>query len=157
MAETIWKPVLEADVLRTVMSPLLDAHREAALDTGQVDPLPDAIVEAVAQVRAEIQTCAANSVSSDATCVPVSLRDVACWIVLDRLATRLSAIKLTPDQVREIEAARKKLERVADCKLAVERPSEILTPASVQRVGGASVVAADETVRTTTREQMSGL
>lgn len=155
--ETIWKPVLEADVLRTVMSPLLDAQRSAAIAVGQVDPLPDAIVEAVAKVRAAIQSCATNSVSVDATCVPVSLRDVACWLVLERVARRLSAIKLTPDQMKGIEEARGELDRVAACKLAVETPSEVLSPASVQRGGGASVVAADESVRTTTRNQMSGL
>jgi hypothetical protein len=157
MAETIWKPVLEADLLRTVMSPLLDAQRTAALQAGQVDPLPAAIEEAVATVRAEIQSCAGNSVSVDTSCVPVSLRDVACWMALERLATRLTVIKLTSDQVRAIEDARKKLERVAACKLAVEIPSEILTPASVQRGGGASVVEADTSVRTATRSQMDGL
>src|SRR5213075_1286352 len=110
-----------------------------------------------AKVRAAIQSCARNSVSVDTTCVPVSLRDVACWIALERIAKRLSAIKLTTDQVNGISDAKKELERVAECKLAVEIPSEILTPASVQRGGGASVVEADETVRTTTRNQMSGL
>lgn len=155
--ETIWKAVTEADLQRTCMNPLLNAQRTAALASGQADPLAAAIEEAVAKVRAAIQSCQRNAVSVDVTCVPVSLRDVACWLALERIAKRLTVIKLTGDQVSAIGDARKELERVAECELAVETPSEVLSPASVQRGGGASVVAADTDVRTATREQMSGL
>lgn len=139
------------------MNPLLNAQRTAALASGQADPLTNAMAIATAKVRAAIQTCATNSVSSDTTTVPVSLVAETCWIALARLATRLTVIKLTEDQKTEIAKAEKKLEAVAECDLAVETPSEILTPSSVQRAGGASVVAADTTVRTATRTQMDGL
>jgi hypothetical protein len=157
LSETIWKPVLEADLQRTCMNPLLNAHRTAALATAQADPLIGAIEDAVAEVRAAVETCARNLASVDTTTVPPGLRSAACWIALSYLATRVTVIKLTADQNDEIGNARKKVEMVAKCELAVAKPSEPLSPGDVQRAGGASVVAADPTVRTTTREQMSGL
>lgn len=155
--ETIWVTVTEEDLQRTCMNPLLNAQRTAALASGQADPLTAALEEATAKVRAAIQTCARNSVSSDTTTVPMSLRDVTCWIAFERIAKRLTVIKLTSDQTSAISDAKKEMERVAKCELAVETPSEALSPASVQRGGGASVVCPDSDYRTTTREQRSGL
>lgn len=158
MSEAIWKPVLEADMQRHVLNPKLDAARTAALAPGQVDPMPGAIADTVAEIRAAIQTCQRNSVSSDATTVPPEWVKWACYLIAAALQTRLAgALKLDEDQKKQIERAEERLDEVRNCKLAVTAPSEALETASVQRAGGASVVEADASVRTTTREQMSGL
>jgi hypothetical protein len=155
--ETIWLGVAEADMQRVCMNPKLDALRTAALADGQVDPMVGAIADAVAEVRASVETCQRNLASTDTTTVPPGLRAAACWIALEYLQQRLPTLAFTQDQRNSIDGARKMLERVADCKLAVAKPSDPLSPPDVQRGGGASVVEADPCVRTTTREQMSGL
>lgn len=155
--ETTWKKITEADMQRTVMSPLLEAQRTAALATAQADPMIGAIEDAVAETRAIVQSCERNSVSSDTTTVPPSLRATTCWIALSYIAKRLSVIKLTQDQKDEIAAARETLDEVAACKRAVETPSEALSPGDAQRGGGASVVCPDTDYRTTTASQRSGL
>jgi phage gp36-like protein len=157
MAESIWVPINEVDMQRTCMNPLLNALRTAALGPGQPDPLIGSIADAVAEVRDAVESCDRNRASSDTTTVPPGLRATACWIALAYLAKRLSAIKLTEDQRKEISDARDLLKAVASCDRAVAKPSEPLTTPDVERGGGASVVAADPCVRTTTREQMSGL
>jgi hypothetical protein len=157
MAETIWVPITEADMQATCMNPLLNALRTAALGPGQVDPLAGAIADAVAEVRASVETCQRNVASSDASTVPPSLKRAGCWIALAYLQKRINTIKLSEDQRTEVSEARDLLKRVAKCDPAVAKPSEPLTSPDVERGGGASVVAADPCVRTTTREQMSGL
>lgn len=139
------------------MNALLNAHRTSALAPGQPDPMTAAIADAVAEVRAAVETCQRNLASVDTTTVPPGLHRAACWIALAYLAKRITVIKLTQDQKDEIGDAKKMLERVSDCKLAVAKPSDPLSPPDVQRGGGAVVVAADPCVRTTTREQMTGL
>jgi hypothetical protein len=155
--ETIWKQVTEADMQRHVLNPQLSALRTAALAGGQADPMTGSIEDAIADVRVAIQTCQNNFVSTDATRVPPEWVKWACYLALAAMQTRLPSLKLSDDQKKQIERAEERLDQVRACKLAVTAPSEALSPSNVQRPGGASVVEADATVRTTTREQMSGL
>lgn len=156
--ETIWRAITEADLQRHVLNPKLNAARTAALAPGQADPLAQTIADTTAEIRAAIQTCRNNAVSSDTTTVPPEWVKWACYLVIAALQTRLAgALKLDEDQRKQVERAEDRLDEVRNCKLAVTVPSEPLSVPSVQRAGGASVVAADTTVRTATREQMSGL
>jgi phage gp36-like protein len=157
MSEAIWKPVLEADLQRTVMNPLLNAQRTAALAPGQADPLTGAIEDAVAEVRAAVETCLKNVLSTDKTTVPPSLRMTACWIALAYLAKRLTVLKLTADQTSEINEARAKLKEVAKCEFAVAKPSDPEATSETQRGGGVSVVCPNTDVRGASPSQMAGL
>lgn len=157
MAETIWIPITEADVQGQLLNVQLSALRSIALAPGQADPLTTAIAKVTQAVRIAVQTCPSYSVSTVENTIPPALLTEACWLVIELVQTRLAVLRLTEDQVRQIEAARALLGKVAGCKWAVEKPSSPLSPASAQRGGGASVVAVDERVRTATREQMAGL
>lgn len=157
MAETIWKAVTEADVQRHVLNPQLAALRTAALAQGQVDPLAGAIADAVAEVRVAIETCTRNVASSDVTTVPPEWVKWVCYLALAALQTRLVVLKLASDQKDQITRAEERLDAVRNCKMAVTKPSDPLSPVDVQRGGGAVVVAPDPCVRTTTNEQMTGL
>lgn len=142
---------------RALMAAQLAALRTAALGAGQTDPFTGARTAVVAEVRAAIQSCDTNSVSTDTGTVPPELLSATCYLMMAELQTRLPSMKLSESQMDQVKEARRKLERIAECKLAVSAPSEALEPASVQRGGGARVVSADTAVRTATRSQMDGL
>lgn len=157
MPETIWIPITEADVQGQLLNVQLAALRTAALAPGQTDPLTSAIAKVTRTVRLAVESCPSYAVSSVENTIPPCLLAEACWLVIELVQTRVAVLRLTEDQVRQIEAARGLLMKVAGCKWAVEKPGSPLSPASAQRGGGASVVAVDETVRTATRGQMDGL
>ena len=157
MSETIWVSPSEADMQRVLVAAQLAALRTAALGAGQADPFTGARAAVVAEVRAAIQTCERNRVSSAEGTVPPELLSATAYLIMAELQGRLPALALSESQRDQVKEARAKLERIANCKLAVSAPSQALEPADVQRGGGATVVSADTAVRTATRQQMDGL
>lgn len=155
--ETIWLTPTTDDLNRVLVAAQAAALRTAALAVGQSDPFVGARDAVVAEVRAAIQSCARNLVSATAGTVPPELVSATMYLILAEMQGRLPSLRMTEDQKELVSQARKRLERIAECKLAVSAPSEALEPASVQRGGGASVVEADTSVRTATRTQMDGL
>lgn len=108
--------------------------RTVALAAGQGDPFDDLMPTAVAKVRAAVASCRANKVDADVLKVPNSLKDVAVLLIAERLFNRVSETP-TENQEKQFENARKTLEKVAECDIAIETPDDPID-APTQRTGG---------------------
>lgn len=87
------------------------------------DPATNIIKDVVRRIRIEIATNK-NNVSDPTTpwSLPPELITVAAHLVIECLFTRIPTLKLSPDQIRNADNARKFLERVANGKVIVSTP-----------------------------------
>jgi hypothetical protein len=102
----------------------LRALRETVLGPNERDPLPELLAGVTAQVRSAVASARGALLSRDLGKIPSELRDDACALVLERLQSRIPALRLTADQVRAADNARRQLRNVADGKVALVRPSD---------------------------------
>jgi hypothetical protein len=95
----------------------LIVDRAQTLATGGVDPVTDAIDNAVARVRRAVQ--AGNALDTVATKVPRSLKAVTVRLVLFALMERIG-LPLSEDQRKTRENDNSDLLRIADRKVRIE-------------------------------------
>ena len=95
----------------------LIVDRAQTLATGAVDPIIDAIDNAVARVRRAVQ--AGNTLDTAATKVPRSLKAVTVRLVLFALMERIG-LPLSEDQRKTRENDNSDLLRIADRKVRIE-------------------------------------
>ncbi len=131
-----WRSITEADVLTRLSGPELETFRSAALADDQADPVADAIRYVVDFARGHIAACSNNRLGASGT-VPEKLVGACLDLIAIEIMKRAGGVVIDPQDARSSAAreARRVLERVADCKFAVELPDErsqeeIPTPAA---------------------------
>lgn len=122
-----WITLTEADVLRTLAGPELQALKTAALAAGQDSPLPGVILDAANEVRGYIAANRANRLGPAGT-ISDKLRSAALAMVRYRLADRLPVKSLlTQTRIDENNDAIKLLRDVAAARFVVDEPDVIDT------------------------------
>ena len=121
---TDWISIATGDVENYLMAPQLNALRNAARGESQGDPLPDIIQDAVSHVRRKIASCARNTLDTDITTVPPSLKTQTIYVTIFRAQVRIPVLKLTEDQIRAYNNAETDLNRIASCTDVVEQPTD---------------------------------
>ena len=149
-----WIVITATDLEDYVVAAQLAALRNAALGDSQEDPFVLVMPPVAARVRAEIQGCPRNKVSSVANSVPPALKGETCYLILERLQTRIPSLRLTDDQKELIKDARDYLKRISLCQVPIEQPDDI-QETNVQKSGG--VELASSTTRQATRTKLDGL
>lgn len=117
----MWIELTEDDVLTRLAGPELTAYKSAALAVGQADPLPEVLEGVINEVRGRVAACQANKLG-DGDTIPDELKHHALAIVRYRLITRLP-IQMRPERTQEYEDALSALDKVAECKFAIEAPA----------------------------------
>jgi phage gp36-like protein len=122
-----WVIITADDVKTRLSGPEHSALTTAALAAGQSNPLPDLISQTVAEIRGYVAACERNRLEEGEK-IPSKLVGAALALIRYHLATRLPVKGLlTDERKQEYTDAIRLLERVADCKFAVEEPSEVST------------------------------
>lgn len=117
----MWVEITEADVQTRLAGAELAAYRSAAKATGQIDPLPEIINAVVDEVRGYVAACDRNTLGVGNT-IPEKLVSAALAIIRFRLITRLP-LSIGEERKTEYSDALRLLERVSECKFAVEEPT----------------------------------
>lgn len=135
---TPWITILIDKLQDAKAAAMVDQLRTAALGAGQVDPVPDVIIDVTNRIRQEIAGGGKTVLSADATKIPPSLRRLAMRMIIREAQSRLNvmgALPLSDDERKEWDKDDRYLERIAD-GLAVEAPDDPQVSPTVQpRVG----------------------
>lgn len=134
-----WITLTVADLRAYLVGAQITALQTAALGSGQSDPVEDIIDEIVGGVRLAIASCDHNVLSATADSIPPELKAEACALIIEAAQPRLK-LKLSDDQKDAANNARRKLERIAECKLKVSTPADPETTETAQKNNGVSVV-----------------
>lgn len=116
-----WRAILESDILTRISGPELEGFRNAALASGQEDPVDDVITQITDQVRGY---CAANNAITlgAAGTIPERLLGPALDIIAVEIQLRAAGSIIDPDEERRKKAERayRLLQDVAAGRFAVE-------------------------------------
>jgi hypothetical protein len=116
-----WSAITEAALVTHISGKELEALRAAALADGQVDPVQPSIDQVTDTVRGYIAACARNTLG-DAGTLPSKLVDAACALIVSAVISRVPGYPLSDERRLAREGAIRLLERVSDCKFAIEDP-----------------------------------
>lgn len=119
-----WTAITADDLKAAGHGAIVDRARTLAV--GSVDPVDDAIANAVARVRRAVQ--AGNTLDSDADLVPRSLKSLIVRLVLFALMERIG-MPLSEDQRATRKSDESDLLRIADRKVRVEPADDPSTTA----------------------------
>jgi hypothetical protein len=126
-----WIAITEALVLTRISGAELEGFRAAALGSGQADPVQPAIDQVTNLVRGYVAACASNVLGDDGK-IPDKLLGAALDMLVIDIPKRAAGIVLDPtdERAKAYTRAVRLLERVADCKFAIDDPTtgETSTP-----------------------------
>ena len=114
-----WTAIVADDLKAAGHAAIVD--RAQTMAVGGVDPVGEAITNAVARVRRAVS--AANALDADATKVPGSLKGVTVRLALYALHERIG-LPLSEDQRETRKTDASDLNRLADRKIIVEVPDD---------------------------------
>ena len=116
-----WTPITADDLKASGLGFLVDKARTSA--TGGVDPVTEEIANAIARIRRAVAS--GNPLDSNPAKVPGSLKGVAVRLALYALMERLR-VPLSDDQRETRKIDNSDLLRIADRKVLVEAPDDVL-------------------------------
>ncbi len=96
-----WIEIKVTDLYDYLVSSQADILRKRILAVGQEDPLKDIISDVTARMRAEISGNVRNVLSPNKLEIPADLKSTACYLILECAQSRIPALKLTDDQIRD--------------------------------------------------------
>jgi hypothetical protein len=149
-----WISITPDDLNDTKVAALVDACRTKALGSGQTDPAPRIIENAVARIRSEIKGCAANILDRDMAKIPKDLKPLTMRMIVRELESRLQ-IELKDDEREEWRHDLRYLERIARCEIPVLAPDNPETVESVHVPAGTPLICPKK--RFLTRQKMEGV
>ncbi|MDR3117375.1 MAG: hypothetical protein LBT98_02285 [Puniceicoccales bacterium] len=115
---------LTAKDMETVLSAAqLGLLRSAVLGPGERDPLPGVLDGVVRRVRSAVAASGKFLLSAEEEKIPKELAADGCALALERLQTRIPPLRLSPDQVRAADNARRNLLRIGRGEGTVSRPA----------------------------------
>ena len=119
-----WITVTEDDVKTRLAGAEVTALKSAALASGQSDPLPEIISQCVDEVRGYIAACDENELEEGEK-IPQKLLAATLALIRYRMATRIPGRLLNEERKQEYTDAIRLLERVSECKFAIEEPETV--------------------------------
>jgi len=126
-----WTTITADDLKASGLGFIVDKARTAS--TGGVDPVTEEIANAIARIRRAVAS--GNPLDSDATKVPASLKGVAVRVAIFALMERIR-MPLSEDQRETRKSDNSDLLRIADRKVLVEAPDDLLADSPVpQNIG----------------------
>lgn len=139
----MWRPLETTDVLGALNGAELAPYRSllANEDGSAGDVLPAIMEAAVVEARGRIAACRRNTLAAGLTVPEVMIHHLAA-IIRYRLLTRLGA-RVKPEREQEYKDARRFLEDVARCQVAIPDPDDAAVdedyPAPVPTVSSRSL------------------
>lgn len=118
-----WRAITEADLVTRLSGDELEAFRGTALAEGQPDPVAQIFTQVTDQICGYVKGCASNRLGPAGT-IPTSLLGTAIDLVLIEIQARAAGMLIDPEDVRKekARAAERRLNDVAACRFAIEKP-----------------------------------
>jgi len=151
---TQWIQLSADDLNRYLAAAQVEALRTVSLAGGQPDPLPGILADVTQRVRAEIAANPRNRLSADETLLPPELKGAAVVLAAVALQGRIPPVRLTRDQDRAGDNARRLLRRVADGDIAISMPED---PAPAGTHGSGASFCGGARARTAGGDNLNGL
>jgi hypothetical protein len=120
-----WITITEADLLTAISGDELTGFREAALASGQADPVAPTIAQVIDLVRGYVGGCKTNQLGPSGT-IPQKLLAPAIDIIVARIPNRVGKSP-KPGRADNQKSAIELLERVASCNFDIEEPATLST------------------------------
>ncbi len=152
---TVWVTIAVTDLDHYLVAAQVAALKTAAMASGQSAVFSEVMPRVVARIRSQIQACPSYRVSATASSVPPSLKDYACFLILEEMSLRLPSLRFTEQQAKMADTARSYMRDVAKCDARIEEPTDPLEPPDVQSSSAVEVVSSS--TRVATRDTLSGL
>lgn len=116
----MWISITEADLLTALSGPELEAYRNAALASGQPDPVAPTMAQIIALVRGYVGAWGRNRLGEAGT-IPEKLLAPALDLIAARIPQR---VRVNPSDSRKLAAqsALRLLEQVANGQFDIEEP-----------------------------------
>ncbi|UPA28286.1 MAG: hypothetical protein LW808_003205 [Verrucomicrobiota bacterium] len=121
---TNWINVTIEDLYTYLAAPQVEALRRCAVAKSQPDPVADAIQNVVLSIRAYIVSNKRNVLSQSPYAIPPELKSDACVLILEVAQLRIPGFRLTSDQVRLVEDARGKMQKIVSGEFVVSLPND---------------------------------
>ncbi|MGP8200215.1 MAG: phage protein Gp36 family protein [Limisphaerales bacterium] len=119
-----WITIAPADVLASINNSELTAALNAAQASGQDNPLDTLIPDVTAEARGYVRR--RNTLGQSGT-LPQELKNAAIDIIIYRTANRLRKKAIAEDKKADNDEALRKLQAVADGRVAVSAPDNPTT------------------------------
>jgi hypothetical protein len=151
----MWISFTEDDLKQAITGPELAAIQTAALATGQTDPVPGAVADAIQLVRGKIAACLFNYLGDQnyGEIIPQELRNATLNLARYFACSRVPAGLVNAERKQEYANALKLLDDVAGYRFRLELPAH-MTP---QIISGPAMAVARVAPERASREQMRGL
>ena len=118
-----WIVITEAHVVTQISGTELEALRDAALATLQVDPVQPSIDQVTAEVRGYVAACRSNTLDTDSSTIPDRLLRHAVAMVVAVIIGRVPGYTLDEKKTAALASAQRIMGDVAACRFAVEDPN----------------------------------
>lgn len=124
----MWNIPQESDILTVMSGTELTAFRSVALQSGQIDPVAEAIVNNVNHIRGFIAACQRNILGPEGTLPDKLLKTFLGLVVMDIMSRAAGKIlDQSGQRKKDWENANATLREVAICRFAVEVPDDPTT------------------------------
>lgn len=133
-----WIKIREENLATYQAGKLVEAMKTKALDTGQENPIPEAIRVVVEKIRGAIMA-GGYSVDKDASLIPASLERDAFALIVAVAKPRLS-LELKDDERTANLKALELLDKIAAGEFDVSRPDNPDAEETAQKSGGCRLV-----------------
>ncbi|MCE0484231.1 MAG: hypothetical protein LV479_08345 [Methylacidiphilales bacterium] len=150
-----WITLQSSDLNDYLVGPQASAVRTAALAAGQGDTWANVSTSIITFIRSKIRASLRNQVSATPNTIPPDLKDTAMALIVERLQTRIPQLKLSDDQVRNANNARKYLDQIANNEAVITAPPDPLIPDDQQR--GTPITVVRSNPRELSRRTLRGL
>ncbi|MDE6576470.1 MAG: hypothetical protein K2L24_03715 [Opitutales bacterium] len=121
---TNWINITIEDLYTYLAAPQVETLRRCAVAKSQPDPVADAIQNVVLSIRAYIVSNKRNVLSQSPYAIPPELKNDACVLILEVAQLRIPGFRLTSDQVRLVEDARGKMQKIVSGEFVVSLPND---------------------------------
>lgn len=149
-----WVTIAQTDLEHYVVAALVSSINSAALGDTQTDRFTRVGSDVVQQVRMAVSSNTENTLDTNSSKIPQSLRPDACWIIAGLMAQGLG-VQLNDQQANELANARERLNSVSRGDLKVEVPDSYDDSPDAQTGSGVEMIAGSEPIFT--RSKMAGL
>jgi len=147
-----WEAITEAHLLTKISGAELEALREAALASAQVDPVAPSIVHVTGEVRGYVAAHKPNlPLPTSTTTIPERLMGHAVIMTVTEIIVRVPGYDLDEDRQRQLKRAYQVMDDVAKGDFSIEDPSTGLDP------GGGAMEVVNSVTRHASRENLDGL
>ena len=150
-----WITLTETDLKGLLAGAEYTAIQTAALATGQADPVPQAVIDAIELTRSKVAGCLNNYLGDETQgeVIPKECRNACLNLARYFACSRVPAGLINAERRKEYDDAQKYLDQIAACQVRIELPLTVTT----QKISGPAMQLVISTRERASRCQTQGI